>query len=765
MNDLRVVIPALAAWMAAVVLIAVPAATATVVIVAWAASVVVLAVAVLRRARWMALVAVSLAALALVATSVQVHGSERHPRSLVAAADSGDIVHLTVVTTGTVDDGRFAATVQGIPEAAVPVLVFDGAPERPVGIGATLAITGTLTATPPQDGTSYLVFAIGDTDILAEATGVLAAATTLRGAFLKVATQLPGDGGALLPGLAIGDTSAVDDGLDAAMKGSSLSHLTAVSGANCAIIIGLILLAGGALGLGRASRVIAALLVLVGFVILVTPEPSVLRAAVMATLVLAAFSAGRPVRGLPVLGLAILVLLVIDPWLARNYGFVLSVLATSGLLVLAGPLARQLARVMPLWLGAVIAVPVAAQLACQPVLLMLDPSIPVFGILANVLAAPAAPLATVVGLASCLLLPWVPWAGELLSMLAWLPAAWIGAIARAFAGLPFARLPWPAGPPGVVALAAITVLLLLVALVPMAAAWRLRMIAAVAVLLTGVAAVGIGGRLASELGRPAGWEIAACDIGQGDAMVVRSGGAIALMDTGPDPVPLAACLNTLGISRIDLLVLSHFDLDHVGGSDAVLGRVDRVLVGPSAEAADDELVRRFREGGAVVDQVSRGPTGTLGQLRWEVLWPPARLGEIEPGNDASVTVRFDPVGVCPGPSCLSSIFVGDLGQSSQDTLMSLNGGLKPVDVVEVGHHGSADQSPRFYEAASARVGLIGVGVDNGYGHPTPSLLEMLDMVGTVAARTDQDGLILVAPGDSPGALTLWREHPGVVADD
>ena len=64
---------------------------------------------------------------------------------------------------------------------------------------------------------------------------------------------------------------------------------------------------------------------------------------------------------------------------------------------------------------------------------------------------------------------------------------------------------------------------------------------------------------------PHEWTIAACDIGQGDAVLLRSGGAVALIDTGPDPGPLDACLARLGLAHIDLLVLTHFDLDHVGG--------------------------------------------------------------------------------------------------------------------------------------------------------------------------------------------------------
>lgn len=127
------------------------------------------------------------------------------------------------------------------------------------------------------------------------------------------------------------------------MKDSSLTHLTAVSGANCAVIVGLVLALAAAAGLRRPARGVAALAALGAFVILVTPQPSVLRAAVMAAVLIVSTASGRPSRGLPALAVAVVVLLTGDPWLARDLGFALSVLATAGLLVLS-PRSRTACR-------------------------------------------------------------------------------------------------------------------------------------------------------------------------------------------------------------------------------------------------------------------------------------------------------------------------------------------------------------------------------------------------------------------------------------
>ena len=750
--DLRLAVPALAAWVAA--FFAVGGLPGWMAVGLWAAAVLLLGASF----RWVpslraaaTVTAVSLAAAALLCTITIAREPARYPAQLEAVAGSGRSTVVLADTTGPVVDGRVPARIAG-----APVLLFLDEQSGAWGIGATLELRGAFVKTDRGDDVSYLVFVTGEAVQRAPPPSYLGWSNSLRDRFAAEAATLPGDGGDLLPGLAIGDTSAIGESLDLAMKASSLSHLTAVSGANCAVVVGLIMAVGAALGWRRGLRVVASVLVLVGFVVLVTPEPSVLRAALMATLVLVALASARPVRGVPVLALAVIALLVSDPWLSRDYGFVLSVLATGALLVLAAPLARFLNRWMPLPLATVIAVPLAAQLVCQPVLLLLNSTIPVFGVGANLLAEPAAPLATVLGLLACVTLPVVPWLGEALALLAWVPASWIAAVARFFPSLPGAQVPWPAGAPGVLLLIALTALSLLAML---GAARRRRIVAALLALTLGasVGAAALGTRITGELTRPDDWQIAACDIGQGDAVLVRSAGRVALIDTGPDPALLTECLDTLGIGRIDLLVLTHFDLDHVGGTDAVLGRVDQALVGPTDGADDVRLRESLRQAGAVVRQGSRGMTALLGDLRWSLLWPRYPTGGIPPGNDASLVMRFEPAGLCAN-GCLSSLFLGDLGESSQSLVLA-SGDVEEVDVVKVAHHGSADQSETMYSEASAALGIIGVGGDNTYGHPTDRALELLEAAGTTVVRTDRDGLVLVsaqrASGGNSLSLSVW----------
>ncbi|WP_241534977.1 ComEC/Rec2 family competence protein [Clavibacter michiganensis] len=370
--------------------------------------------------------------------------------------------HLQAIHVGGEAHGR-PADVTVTPPAPVPVVVF--APASSVGgagpgVGSTIRLSAAVRPADPGDEAAYLLLGRGSVEQVARPDGPLALAEGLRAGLTRAASELPGPGARLLPGLAIGDVSQVPPDFVQTMKDTSLTHLTAVSGANCAVIVSLVLALSAAVGLRRPARAVAAVAALAAFVVLVTPQPSVLRAAVMATVLIVSTVTGRPSRGLPALALAVVILLTIDPWLARDLGFALSVLATAGLLTLAPPLADRLARRMPRRLADALAIPVAAQVACQPALLVLQPGLPVHGVLANVLAEPAAAPATVAGLVACVLLPVWPAAGALALRLAWLPSSWIAAVARVMSELPWGRIPWPTGPDGVVALTAASALVI-----------------------------------------------------------------------------------------------------------------------------------------------------------------------------------------------------------------------------------------------------------------------------------------------------------------
>jgi len=772
-TDARLAVPAGVAWLGAVLLVGGPSAAAPTAVISAIVAVISL-VSLVRRGRVLAAVVVpSLLALTVIATAVAVAAPSRTPPAVEELLQGGSAMGVVVLDATVLpqQQGGADATLVALDDResgqrsamSVPVWLLQAPAGERLPLGTRLEARWRLLPTEAGDDRAALAAPLGAVSRVAAAPPLLAGADDLRARFLALSSRFGGDGAALLPGLAIGDTSAVGDELDTAMKEASLSHLTAVSGANCAIVVGLVMGIGALVGWPRTVRIAVALLALGGFVVLVTPEPSVVRAAVMAAVVLAALAGGRPGRGLPVLGAAVLAILVVDPWTSREYGFVLSVLATAALLLLAGPIAQRLERVMPAPLALAIAVPLAAQIACQPVLVLLQPSIPLVGVAANILAAPAAPIATIVGMVACLLAPIAPPIALGAAGIAWLPAAWIGGIARVTSALPGAQLPWPEGAAGAVLLAVLLAGASLAAGIPASLGRRARRRAllATAMLLVVTAGVTAGATALRGLGRPADWVVAQCDVAQGDAVIVRSEGHTALIDTGAYAPLLDACLRTLGIDRLDLLVLTHFDNDHVGAVDVVVGRVDTVLTGPIADDRDAAVLARLEAAGATVRQVSAGDAGVLGGQRWRALWPPDHRG-VEPGNDASLVLEWRSARACP-PRCEPSLLaLGDLAQGPQRSVLE-SVRVRPVDIVKVSHHGSADQEPELYRAAAAPLALIGVGADNSYGHPAAAALDAVTEVGGAVLRSDTHGLVLIAPtpGD-PGAWRVWTERGEVI---
>lgn len=263
--------------------------------------------------------------------------------------------------------------------------------------------------------------------------------------------------GADAPELVIGVVLGDDTGLEAAttknMRASNLTHLTAVSGEHVALVLAATLTLCGPLPV--RLKTLIGLFTLVGLVLLVQPSGSVLRAAAMGSVQLVGLNAGRQASALPAWAAGAIVLLLIDPWQACDWGFALSIAATGGLIMLAPGIERQLGRVMPTFFAQLAAIPLAAQLACGPLLIALNPHISMWGVVANMLAAPVVAVVTYTGLVATALATLLPSLAQLLVLPALWGCAWLECIAHFFAHLPGAQVNWPGKLSGVCSLAAL----------------------------------------------------------------------------------------------------------------------------------------------------------------------------------------------------------------------------------------------------------------------------------------------------------------------
>lgn len=289
-------------------------------------------------------------------------------------------------------------------------------------------------------------------------------ARELRGRFVAASAFLAPDARGLLPGMVTGDTSALDEGLDNAMKAVGMTHLTAVSGANCSLVLGTLLLLCRRFRLPRAPAAAAALSGLALFVVLAGPDASVLRAALMGAIGAASLAGGRSGRGLSFLCLAVIGLLLAEPALGTSFGFLLSVLATLGIVLLGRPIIAWIPMAVPRWIAAAVAVPLSAQLLCGPVIVLLQPQFATYSLAANVLASPLVAPVTLLGTAAVPLVVLLPWAATALIAVAGTFCAGVAATARFAAQLPGSALPWPEGVPGLLTM-------VLLSAVTLAAVW------------------------------------------------------------------------------------------------------------------------------------------------------------------------------------------------------------------------------------------------------------------------------------------------------
>ncbi|MER2135574.1 MAG: ComEC/Rec2 family competence protein [Arthrobacter sp.] len=695
--------------------------------------------------------------------------------------------------------------------ARLPVLIIGSDAYAGIHLGDTFTTAGALSASEPGDRTAAVLHS-SRAPAVEPADGLPAFATELRTGFAGRAQELGAtDAAGLLPGMVLGDRSTAPPELTTAMQDTGLTHLTAVSGANCSYLLAFVFLLSRLVRLPRGAAAAVAVLVLAGFVLVVRPDASVLRAAVMGTIGTAAVLTGRGKVPAALLCLCATVLLVVDPWLSGSYAFILSVCATAGLIFLGPRLSAGLARFLPHPVAVLTAVPLAAQLACSPVLVLLQPNLPAYSLPANIAAAPVVPFVTIAGMAAVLLGYLAPPLDYPLLLTAGMGSGWVAGVARFFAQAPGALLPWLSGPAGAAAMAVAAAVLAgcIIRLgrprpdpkLPgesagmgrgakarasargrlmgpgrglrgggsrQGRAARVAVISLAAALTVMLGAVAL--RLLHPDPGPRDWIAAACDVGQGDALAVRTGPEAAiLIDAGPDAPALDTCLDRLGIGTIELLVITHVHEDHYAGASAAAdGREVKSLAFSSAEPGiPAEISGLAADLDVHPERLGRGGRGELGGVRWDVLWPPAWSGgasradvpvpSVSPrGADASGPTELP--GTVPGltendasavllirAAGMNLLFTGDLEEDAALQMLRSSPELRTeaVHVLKVAHHGARNSGRALPEELRPLLALISVGKENTYGHPAAETLQNLESAGAQVARTDQLGSFIL----------------------
>jgi len=376
--------------------------------------------------------------------------------------------------------------------------------------------------------------------------------------------------------------------------------------------------------------------------------------------------------------------------LATDPGFGLSVLATAALvLVVPGWVARLRRYGVPPGVAEALAVPAAACLVTAPLVAGLSGGVSLVAVAANLLAAPAVAPATVLGVTAAVLSPVSPTAAQGCAWLAGPVVGWLVTVAGRAAAVPGGVVPWPEGLAGAGLLAVVVL-----ALVALARSQRVRPLLLAAVV--GLLLVFVPTRLVRFGWPPAGWAVVACDVGQGDALVLATGrpGQAVLVDTGPGDGPVDECLRRLGITALAIVLISHLHADHVGGlAGALRGRsVGAVAVGPVHEPrwALERVARQATAAGARMVAVQPGARLVWPALAVDVLGPQHPPEHVDPDdgtqvNDGSTVLRATtPAG--------SVLLTGDVEVAAQAQLLAAGVPLR-ADVLKMPHGRSSQVVP------------------------------------------------------------------------
>ena len=500
----------------------------------------------------------------------------------------------------------------------------------------------------------------------------------------------------LIPGMVLGDTSMQSTEFTNAMRRAGLTHLTAVSGANFAIVSAFVLWLMQYPIRNPRIRYLATFLVLLLFIGLVRPSPSVLRAAAMAAVVIFAKIHRERSDSLPALGFAIAIVVIADPWQARDPGFALSVLATAGLLLIAPKINAP----------KIISEPIAASILCAPVIVYLSGYLSMTAILANILAAPLVAPITILGFVAALTPPFAP----VLIAIAKVPANLITKIA------------FLAAEPAVIQFkSALLLVIFAISLWFFRRWWWLSL--PLILMLTFL-----------QRWPNNDWQIANCDVGQGDAMVLKvDRNSAVVIDVGPEPEPIDNCLEALGVDEIPLLIVTHAHKDHVGG-----------IFGATAERAV----------GQILTNATRGQLFYVGKLKIEILWPESNVAmdstEVKNGiSGESSEINNQSIVALISTADYTLLTTGDLEPDAQQKIR-----IGKVNFLKVAHHGSKLQDLHFNQGLDPDYAIISVGKANRYGHPADSTLRLFKKV----LRTDQLGSIAI----DPKKMTISSSKVGVL---
>ena len=578
------------------------------------------------------------------------------------------------------------------------------------------------------------------------------------GAFID--RQIGGQPGALLKGLLLGVRGDIDPELREAFAEVGVIHVLAVSGLHVGFIAALLLGLLSFLRIPNPWRTMLAILGLFTYALLTGFKPPVLRAAIMATVLLVGALLQRRTNVINSLAVAAMIILTLNPLHLFEPGFQLSFVAVLGIALFSRRVLeiferrtlnwQEKGKGWPIAVLTLAAVSLSAQLATLPLTAYYFNRLPLYSLPANLLVVPAVQIIVALGFMSTLFAALLYPLGTLLADAVWLWLSVLTVWVTRIADLPFASLTVPRLPP----LWTAVFCLLCAALLSR----RRRGVMLIAALLLVNVQV-----WHDALGQNSVLKVTFFDVGQGDAallqfpngrtMLVDAGDCTEYWDSGRQVI--LPYLRRFGIRKIDTLLLTHPHADHVGGAAALMQKVKIGRVVKTNALSDDPMAAQIdsliHAKRLPVRPVAAGDTLLLDpDVLLMVLHPTTGCnGNTTKPNDCSIVLKV----VYHGRSLLLS---GDAEIAGEQQMLRF-GDLLTSDVWKIGHHGSATASGQpFRQAVRAQYGVVSVAAHNRCGLPSKKLLMQMQNEGMRLLRTDQVGAVQIVL-TSTGVIRLAKK--------
>ncbi|MFC4766304.1 DNA internalization-related competence protein ComEC/Rec2 [Effusibacillus consociatus] len=557
----------------------------------------------------------------------------------------------------------------------------------------------------------------------------------------------------LAGGLVMGFASDLPEQWESAFEMLNVTHILAASGMNVGLIAGTLFYFTKQLRMPKRFANISVISTILIYTMLSGAGPSVVRASLMATLIIIGVSLARQVDVLTTVAIAALLSSLWNPGIISDIGFLLSFITTLGLFLITPRLMPFLQG--PLWLGSAIAVTLAAQLSSLPILIYHFNQFSPFALLANLYIMPLTFLLVTIGFGLLIAGSIHPWAAlpfvGFYRMLLWLlikPIVWLADTT--------ANWTWtiPSPPAWGVWMMYGCLLLALYRQQVWSIFLRIKpfLSSSFRRLVVGLIAMISVTLFVAWLWPTPVLRVTFLDVGQGDSALIETpGGNTILVDGGGVPSYLGSDFDTgekivvpflrhRGVRTIDFMVATHADEDHVLG---LLTIMDRIAVRNLIVSGYDDpspvfqkLLRKAREKGIPIYESKAGIGWDVEPgVKWRFLHP----GQIRTGTRSDTNANSVVFELNYGER--SFLLTGDVEGEVEPDLLPY---VRPVDVLKVAHHGSQHSTTdAFLERVRPHYAVISAGKRNMYHHPHKELLKRLERIGSKVFRTDQQGAITV----------------------